>query len=58
MDERRGTDGAAGSSDYESQMLMSNSEREWQASDDLNYRGGSRRWLWIVVDCTLSVMPC
>ena len=48
MDERRGTDRAAGPSDCGSQMLMSNSEREWQASYDLNYK---RRESQVAVDC-------
>lgn len=48
MDERRSTDRAAGPSDTGSQMIMSNSERQWQTSYDLNYK---RRESQVAVDC-------
>ena len=48
MDERRSTDRAAGPSDTGSQMIMSNSERQWQTSYDLNYKSRESQ---VAVDC-------
>lgn len=48
MDERRSTDRAAGPSDTGSQMVMSNSGRQWDTSYDLNYK---RRESQVAVDC-------
>lgn len=47
MDERRSLERAAGPTDSGSQMLMSNSERQWQTSYDLNYK---RRESQVAVD--------